>query len=94
MNAAQILLSLKYNLDIIPDDTSRDDYLNQLIASAKALIKREGVILTGSYEDGQLIVMYAAYMYRKRADSDQPMPRMLRWALNNKIFSQKMGGLT
>lgn len=92
MNAAQILLSLKYNLDIIPDDTSRDDYLNQLIASAKALIKREGVILTGSYEDGQLIVMYAAYMYRKRADSDQPMPRMLRWALNNKIFSQKMGG--
>lgn len=92
MNAAQILLSLKYNLDIIPDDTSRDDYLNQLIASAKALIKREGVILTGSYEDGQLIVMYAAYMYRKRADSDQPMPRMLRWTLNNKIFSQKMGG--
>ena len=92
MNAAQILLSLKYNLDIIPDDTSRDDYLNQLITSAKALIKREGVILTGSYEDGQLIVMYAAYMYRKRADSDQPMPRMLRWALNNKIFSQKMGG--
>lgn len=92
MNAAQILLSLKYNLDIIPDDTSRDDYLNQLIASAKALIKREGVILTGSYEDGQLIVMYAAYMYRKRADSDQPMPRMLRWALNNRIFSQKMGG--
>lgn len=92
MNAAQILLSLKYNLDIIPDDTSRDDYLSQLIASSKALIKREGVILTGSYEDGQLIVMYAAYMYRKRADSDQPMPRMLRWALNNKIFSQKMGG--
>lgn len=92
MNAAQILLSLKYNLDIIPDDTSRDDYLNQLIASAKALIKREGVILTGSYEDGQLIVMYAAYMYRKRADSDQPMPRMLRWALNNRVFAQKMGG--
>lgn len=91
MNTEQILTMLKYNLDIIPTDTTRDIYLLQLINSAKSLIKREGVLLTGGFEDGQLIVMYAAYLYRKRA-VDEPMPRMLRWALNNRIFAQKMGG--
>lgn len=45
MNDASILLALKNNLDIIPTDTTRDDYLKQLIAAAKAMIKREGVTL-------------------------------------------------
>ena len=56
-----------------------------------------------SYEvdDANLIVMYAAWLYRKRVDdslsgytsaiSATGMPRMLRYALNNRIFSQKMG---
>ena len=47
---------------------------------------REGVTLTNSAEDAQLIIMYAAYLYRKRA-TNEGMPRMLRWALNNRIFS-------
>lgn len=89
MSSKQILTILKYNLDIIPDDTSRDEYLLQLINAATALIEREGATLTDTIEDGQLIVMYAAYLYRKRA-TDEPMPRMLRWALNNRIFSEKM----
>lgn len=41
-----------------------------------------------SVEDGHLIVMYAAYLFRKRA-TEEPMPRMLRWALNNRIFGEK-----
>lgn len=89
MSSKQILTILKYNLDIIPSDTSRDEYLLQLINAATALIEREGATLTDTIEDGQLIVMYAAYLYRKRA-TDEPMPRMLRWALNNRIFSEKM----
>ncbi len=89
MSSKQILTILKYNLDIIPDDTSRDEYLLQLISAARALIEREGATLEETIEDGQLIVMYAAYLYRKRA-TDEPMPRMLRWALNNRIFSEKM----
>jgi hypothetical protein len=56
-----------------------------------------------SYEvdDANLIVMYAAWLYRKRVDdslsgytsaiSATGMPRMLRYQLNNRIFSQKMG---
>lgn len=89
MNTEQILTALKYNLDIIPTDTTRDEYLTQLINSAKAMIRREGLMLSGTVEDGQLVVMYAAYLYRKRA-VDEPMPRMLRWALNNRIFAQIM----
>lgn len=56
-----------------------------------------------SYEvdDANLIVMYASWLYRKRVDdslsgytsaiSATGMPRMLRYTLNNRIFSQKMG---
>ena len=36
------------------------------------------------------IGMYAAYLYRKRADDAPVMPRMLRYALNNRLFSQKV----
>ena len=64
--------------------------MEQYIAAAKEFIEREGVALAAPYsaEDGQLIIMYAAYLFRKR-DSDTGMPRMLRWALNNRIFSRK-----
>lgn len=45
-------------------------------------------------EDAQLIVMYAAWLYRKRGSANvyQPtdaMPRMLRFALNNRLISEK-----
>ena len=35
--------------------------------------------------------MYADYLWRRR-DSQSGMPRMLRWALNNKVLAQKAGG--
>ena len=61
-------------------------------ADACHAVAREGVVLTSPYsvEDGQLIIMYAAYLFRKRA-TDEGMPRMLRWALNNRIFGKKAG---
>ena len=62
--------------------------MEQAIASAKAFITREGITLTDSVEDGQLVEMYAAYLIRKRATAEG-MPRMLRWALNNRLFGQK-----
>ena len=33
--------------------------------------------------------MYAGWLWRRR-DTMEGMPRMLRWALNNKVFSGKM----
>lgn len=75
---------LKIDLGII--GTAYDPQLEQLLSAAQSFITREGVTLTDSVEDAQLIIMYAAYLYRKRA-TDEGMPRMLRWALNNRIFS-------
>lgn len=65
-----------------------DAYLTHLIEAAQESIAREGIILTDTMECTQAVVMYAAYLYRKR-DSGEGMPRMLRYALNNLLFAQK-----
>lgn len=91
MEANVVLEFLKADLEIIPENKLQDSYLLQLISSASGMIKREGISLTDSAEDVQLVTMYAAYLYRKRATADPVMPRMLRYALNNRLFSSKMG---
>ena len=90
MTDETILTMLKANLQIMPVNTLQDEYLNSLITAAKQMITREGITLADTVEDGQLVVMYAAYLYRKRADDAPVMPRMLRYALNNRLFSQKV----
>ena len=90
MTDETILTMLKANLQIMPENTLQDEYLNSLITTAKQMITREGITLAETVEDGQLVVMYAAYLYRKRADDAPVMPRMLRYALNNRLFSQKV----
>lgn len=94
MTDETILTMLKANLQIMPENTLQDEYLNSLITTAKQMITREGITLADTVEDGQLVVMYAAYLYRKRADDAPVMPRMLRYALNNRLFSQKVRGAT
>lgn len=89
MTDAEILTLLKLDLQLVTD--AFDSYLSQLIAAARQMIAREGIALTESAEDGQLVTMYAAYLYRKRAEENPSMPRMLRWALNNRLFSEKGG---
>ena len=88
MTNAEILTLLQVDLGEMYPSTQRQAYLNQAITAAQAFIVREGINLTDSAEDGQLVEMYAAYLIRKRAE-DTGMPRMLRWALNNRLFSQK-----
>ena len=88
MTNAEILTLLQVDLGEMYPSQQRQAYLNQAISAAQAFITREGVTLTDSVEDGQLVEMYAAYLIRKRAE-DTGMPRMLRWALNNRLFSQK-----
>lgn len=86
------LIMLKADLEIIPSNKTKDAYLLHLLSSARQMITREGVTLSSSKEDVELVVMYAAYLYRARADNAAQMPRMLRFALNNRLFSAKMGG--
>lgn len=83
-----MLQMLKIDLGIT--GTAYDDRLLQLLTAASQMITREGVTLSDSVEDQQLQVVYAAWLWRRR-DSGQGMPRMLRWMLNNRIFSEKAG---
>ena len=86
------LVILKQDLERL--DNTKDDYLQNLLEAAKQFIEREGLILADSYEDDMLIAMYAAFLYRKRAQqSDVAMPTFLRLALNNRLLSQKAGGV-
>lgn len=90
MTADELLSVTKLNLSL--KTTAYDAYLGELIGAARGMIAREGIVLTDTAEDDQLVVMYAAYLFRKRAEDDPPMPRMLRYAINNRLFSQKIGG--
>lgn len=90
---------VKANLEIV--NGIHDEYLNQLIEASKTEIAREGIVLED--DDYNLVVMYTAYLYRNRvvdskelgqytttAFAAKGMPRMLRYALNNRLLSQKM----
>jgi len=90
MMQADLLTLLQADLNLLSPDATRLAQLEHLIQVSLQLISREGVTLQEPYsaEDGQLVIMYASYLFRKRA-TDEPMPRMLRWALNNRIFSEK-----
>jgi len=85
-----LLKMLKTNLGIL-STTAYDERLTQLIESAKLMIAKEGVtnLSEDNMFDAQLIVDYAEWLWRRR-DSKEGMPRMIRWNLNNRIFSHKM----
>ena len=92
MNDEQLLASVKANLGF--STAAYDTALQEKIDAAKAYIEREGASLepSSSAEDAQLVVMYAVWLWDKRLDSTAAMPRMLRWALNNRIFGAAMEG--
>ena len=85
---AGLLKSLKVDLGILRT-TAYDERLTEIIKSSFEMIVREGATLNVSdSEDAQLVVMYSAWTWRRR-DTGEGMPRMLRWALNNRIFGEK-----
>lgn len=98
MTDEEILTVLKVDLQVSTDKL--DNYLGQIIQAARAYIQTEGITLDCSVGDGMLVEMYSAYLYRRRRsaylygrrrEENVAMPRMLRWALNNRLFSQKAG---
>lgn len=86
MTREEKLVILRKDLQIAT--SQMDDYLGLLLDAAVQMIEREGISLTDSTEDAMLEEMYAAYLYRKRRENT-PMPRMLRYVLNNRLFQQK-----
>lgn len=89
MTTAEILSMLKVNLGITA--TAYDGRLEMLIQTARKEIEREGITIADEPEapDANLIIMYADWLWRKR-DSGEGMPRMLRYALNNRLFQERL----
>ena len=86
-----MLTMLKTDLGI-RTSTAYDARLTQLLTAAESAIRKEGASTLNASDplDQQLIVMYAAWLWRRR-DNMEGMPRMLRWTLNNRIFGEKAG---
>ena len=85
VTAALALLKtdLGYTDDSITPEQER--YLIHKLEAARARIRKSGIDLNeADYAHLDLLVSYAAYLYRRR-DSNDPMPKSLRWALNNAI---------
>ena len=86
MDAAILLQDLKTDLGISSD--AFDVRLQSRIITARDRIQAEGATLTDSESDRDLVVMYAAYLWRSRVTGEK-MPDMLRYALNNRVLGEK-----
>lgn len=91
MTKAEVLTILKSDLDIATASTSKDGLLNNLIDLSIAAITREGITLTDplTVEEGTLVEMYSAFLFRRRKDATATMPHSLRYQLNNMLIAQK-----
>lgn len=85
-------LLMRLKVDIGLSASVYDIRLSQYLANAYKQISREGITLDMTdAEDEELVVIYARWLWRKR-DSGEGIPRMIRYALNNRLFSEKMRG--
>ena len=86
-----MLAMLKTDLGI-STSTAYNTRLEQLLTVAQSAIIEEGASTLDASDplDMQLIVMYAAWLWRRR-DSMDGMPRSLRYQLNRRIFAEKAG---
>lgn len=87
------LLSL-LKMQLIISSAAYDGLLAQKISAAKDMIAREGAVLPDAEnnytaEDNELVVGYAAYLYRKGKADDTVFPRWLRYALNNRVLHDR-----
>ena len=87
MSNEQLLAMLKIDLGITA--SLYDTRLSQYLKTAQDEIEREGATLSPSDDvaDANLVIQYAAWMWRKR-DTGEGMPRMIRWQINNRLFSE------
>lgn len=89
MDNTAMLTAMKIDLGITT--TAYDDRLGQYLTSAKKAIEIEGITLTDDVADCDLVIRYAAWLWRKRA-TGEGIPRSLRWAMNNRLFTEKISG--
>lgn len=83
-----LLPALKTDLGITA--AAFDERLVEMIGTAAERVKALGITLnlSESVSDKNLLLMYAAYLWRCRV-TQAPMGRMLQLALNNRLFAEK-----
>ena len=92
MTDEQLLTMLKIDIGFTSSGATKiDTRLTQLLQAAEKYIIAEGAttLNRNNIDDAQLIVMYAAWLWRRR-DTQDGMPRMIRYAINNRVFAEKM----
>lgn len=83
MSEEYCLALLKADLGLYTAAGPVEDFLRQKLGAAESALGKKGILLDpGDKDDIDLLVMYAAWLYRKRAGSE-PMPPMLRAAIND-----------
>ena len=82
-----LCVDLGYPPTNVPDAVKT--YLEHRISAARARLKSDGIPVTDPADAAglDLLVMYAAYLYRRR-DSNEPMPASLRLAINDARVSR------
>lgn len=88
MNDEVLLAALRADLGVTSQVFSQA--LLAKLHAAKARILEEGIVLEDTEADRDLVVMYAGWLWRSRVNGEG-MPRMLRYALNNRLFAEKAG---
>lgn len=86
MDMQLLLASLKIDLGI--RSTAFDGRLSDRLCEAQTELTAQGIVLEDTTADRDLVIMYAAWLWRDRV-TGAPMPRMLVTARNNKLFGQK-----
>lgn len=74
---ASALQLLKTRLDRLPEDTSRDDYLEMRVKEAIAELERKRIRMTDAVDDLMLVVDLAAWNHANR-DKQGAQPDWLR----------------
>lgn len=81
-----LLQSLKVDLGIV--SKAYDERLSARLQSAEEELDAMGITLENTTRDRDLVIMYAAWLHRDRIEG-KAMPRMLKRALNNRLFGEK-----
>lgn len=89
MTAANLLTKMKLDLGFSSD--AFNERLTDKLNSAIQRIQAEGCTLTDSDSDQDLVLMYAEWLWLHRIDG-AAMPRMIRYALNNRVLGPHAAG--
>lgn len=86
MDTELLLTALKLDLGISSE--RYDERLAERIVEAQTDLTAQGIVLENNASDRDLVIMYAAWLWRDRAEG-KPMSPMLRMKRNNRLFGQK-----